>query len=156
MPKLVFQSTKTWQHSTGLSCCFRQYKAKHSHCSFLHGYALEVNVIFEAKELDSCNWVVDFGGLKEVKQFLMDAYDHKTLVAEDDPKLAEFKVMASEGLIDLRIVQQTGCEAFAEEIFAYINDEFLPRDPWNSNAILRQVEVREHAGNSALLVLKDD
>ena len=29
---------------------------------------------------------MDFGGLKELKQFLEDSFDHTIVVAEDDPK----------------------------------------------------------------------
>ena len=36
----VWRSTKTYGHEEGLSCCFRQWRATHSHCRLLHGYAL--------------------------------------------------------------------------------------------------------------------
>jgi len=80
----MYLSTKTFGHELGLSAAFRQWKAD-SHCRFLHGYALAVKFTFAAEELDVRNWVVDFGGLKGLKQILEDTFDHKTLVASDDP-----------------------------------------------------------------------
>ena len=45
---------------------FRQWRAD-SHCKFLHGYSFEFEFEFGAHELDERNWVVDFGGLKELE-----------------------------------------------------------------------------------------
>ena len=81
----AYQSTKSYGHEMGFSCCFRQWRAD-SHCRLLHGYALAFKFIFESKTLDVRNWVVDFGGLKPLKAMLQDTFDHTLLVAEDDPK----------------------------------------------------------------------
>ena len=59
-----YQSTKTFGHDLGISCAFRQWRATHSHCSKIHGYALSVTMVFEANTLDDRNWVMDFGGFK--------------------------------------------------------------------------------------------
>ena len=59
-------STKKYGHEVGLSTAFRQWRA-HSHCSKLHGYSLAFKFEFGTNELDSTNWVVDFGGLKSLK-----------------------------------------------------------------------------------------
>ena len=58
-----FISTKRF---SGFTCCFRQWRAKHTHCSFLHGYAISFKVYFEG-DLDENNWVWDFGGMKRAK-----------------------------------------------------------------------------------------
>ena len=63
-----FQSTKIFDNYT---IALRQWKSQHSHCQFLHGYALEFKVWFapvdqsENDGLDDMNWVVDFGGFKD-------------------------------------------------------------------------------------------
>jgi 6-pyruvoyltetrahydropterin/6-carboxytetrahydropterin synthase len=84
-----FYSTKTYGNDRGLSCCFRQWRSTHSHCSLLHGYSIGVKIIFECESLDERNWVMDFGGLKEFKQWLEHMFDHTLLVAEDDPELEQ-------------------------------------------------------------------
>jgi len=139
-------------HSVGLSCCFRQWRAQ-SHCRFLHGYSLRVRAVFESDELDIRNWIVDFGSLKSFKGWLEDTFDHKTLVAADDPEFAMFKVLEQEGLIQLRVVEATGCEAFARLIFEYLK-AWLQDNGYCPRVRLTTVEVSEHEGNSAFVRLQ--
>src|SRR5882672_8502530 len=115
--KLQVYSGKTYTHAVGLSCCFRQWRA-HSHCAQLHGYALRISFIWRPHDkVDDNGWVVDFGGLKHLKAYLEDMFDHTTLVAEDDPHLNWFRDAMRLQLVDLRVVPATGCENFARMIF---------------------------------------
>ena len=146
---MSFISTKTYNHSIGLSCAFRQWRAKHSHCKYLHGYALSVRLNFKGT-LNDRNWVYDFGDLKFVKEFLQNTFDHKTVVAEDDPELETFKELEEKGLIQLVVIPHVGCEKFAE----YICKQLATTIEVNSNerVKLMSVEVREHSGNSAIYI----
>ncbi len=164
MPK--FYSTKTYGNDRGLSCCFRQWRSTHSHCSLLHGYSIGVKVIFECESLDERNWVMDFGGLKEFKSWLEYMFDHTTLIAEDDPHLETFKKLGEIGtlhqtpysaLIDLRIVPGVGCERFSELIHKKLSD-ILDKDRQsgrllNKTVTVKSVEVFEHGANSAIYEL---
>jgi 6-pyruvoyltetrahydropterin/6-carboxytetrahydropterin synthase len=116
----------------------------------MHGYALAVRLEFAAQTLDDHGWVVDFGDLKQVKAWLVENYDHKTLVAADDPEMQWFEQSHAKGLIDLRVVQNIGCEAFATEIFDYVT-KWLESCGYGSRCRLHRVTVSEHAGNSASL-----
>ena len=91
-----YYSTKTYGHEEGLSCAFRQPLAKHSHCSLLHGYALSFSFKFGCDNLDEKNWVVDFGGLKELKQWLKDNFDHKITVCKDDEQIGRILKLQEE------------------------------------------------------------
>lgn len=142
----AYKSFKTYNHSIGLSCCFRQWRAE-SHCHFLHGYALKVHFEFQTKELDHRNWAVDFGSLKPLKGWLETMFDHTTLVAEDDPKISLFKEMEIAGLIQLRVVPSCGCEATARLIYEF-TEQWL-RDAGYSHITLNKVVVAEHDGNAA-------
>jgi 6-pyruvoyltetrahydropterin/6-carboxytetrahydropterin synthase len=148
---MTYRSTKTYGHEVGLSACFRQWRAQ-SHCRFLHGYALSVHVEFEADELDERHWVVDFGSLKSFKGVLEDTFDHKLLVAEDDPMLHHLNALDSTdgglNLAQLVIVPATGCEAFAKLIFDYVG-LWLMDNGYSPRVRCNFVTVREHAGNSA-------
>lgn len=157
---LFYASTKTYTHSIGLSACFRQWRA-HSHCRFLHGYALEVKFTFVANDLDQTNWVVDFGSLKSLKGWLEDTFDHKLLVAEDDPcrefiwsmtgtRGTNLGTVAEHKIADVRVVPATGCEAFARMIYEYA-EQWLIDNGYSPRVTLWEVEVREHAGNSAIV-----
>ncbi|KMY84960.1 Queuosine biosynthesis QueD, PTPS-I [Candidatus Paraburkholderia calva] len=83
----------------GLSCAFRQWRAA-LHCRFLHGYSLSFIFVFETQILDEQGWVVDFGGLKDLKSGLQEMFDHTTAVAANDPHLAYFEQADRLGAID--------------------------------------------------------
>lgn len=145
---MAFYSTKTYGHERGFSCAFRQWRAD-SHCSLIHGYALSVHLEFKAEELDDRNWVIDFGGLKPVKAMLENMFDHTTVVAEDDPKLPVFYQLEDEGLIDLKIVKSTGCEAFAKLVHDKVSD-WLKSTKDADRVILSKVVIQEHGSNGAI------
>lgn len=147
---MKFQSTKRWGHEQGLSAAFRQWRAD-SHCHFIHGYALAVKFVFEADELDHRNWVVDFGDLKDLKRKVANLFDHKTVIAEDDPQLEWFLQASKLGIMDVQILPNVGCEAFAETIY-HMAIDFLNENGYAPRVRLVSVEVSEHDGNSALVV----
>lgn len=162
-----YLSTKTYGNDRGLSCCFRQWRSTHSHCSLLHGYSIGIKLVFESETLDDRNWVMDFGGLKAFKEWSEWQFDHTTIIARDDPHLDMFKKMNDRGgVVDLRIVDGVGCEMFAELAYRTMNEIlsayqegqgwvhpdgriFEARYPVGAGVQLRSVEVFEHAGNSA-------
>ena len=154
-----YSSTKTYGNDQGLSCCFRQWAATHSHCSMLHGYSIGVKLTFTCSSLDERNWVQDFGSLKKFKEWLKYMFDHTLLVAEDDPLLEKFIELdkinggwEDKGIMDLRIVPGVGCEKFAELIHTTLS-EMLHADKkksLNPTVKLKSVEVFEHGANSAI------
>ena len=154
-----FYSTKTYGNDRGLSCCFRQWRSTHSHCSLLHGYSIGIKLIFECDTLDDKNWCMDFGGLKGFKEWADFMFDHTLVVAEDDPQLEMFKKMASLGLqdqggvCDLRIVPAVGCEMFAKLAFDKMAELLSAGNmsyPINPTVRIKSVEVFEHGANSAI------
>ncbi len=146
---MTYTSTKTYGHEVGLSCAFRQWRATHSHCRFLHGYALSVRLEFETEELDGRNWVVDFGGLKELKRHLEATFDHKTVMAHDDPHRDWFVQGAGLGLLDLVVLDDVGCERFAEHVYR-LAEAWLKANDYAPRCRVSLVEVREHGANSAI------
>lgn len=168
-------STKTYGNDRGLSCCFRQWRSTHSHCSLLHGYSIGIKLIFESETLDDRNWVMDFGGLKAFKEWAEYMFDHTLVIARDDPHLEKFLALGSLGLndvggvCDIRVVEAVGCEKFAEVAYNTMKDiletfqsgktwtlhskepkVFGCRYPVGLGVKLRSVEVFEHNANSAI------
>ena len=88
---MTYYSTKTYGHNIGLSAVFRQPNADHSHCHLLHGYSLAFKFTFGCKDLDNKNWAVDFGGLKPLKKWLENSFDHKLVLDKNDPHMDKFK-----------------------------------------------------------------
>jgi len=147
-----FYSGKTYTHATGHSCAFRQWKAD-SHCNLIHGYALQFEFTFGGNQLDDRNWIVDFGGLKPLKTWLAEMFDHTYLVATNDPELETFKMLDEKGLIDLRMVGGTGCELFAEMAFDKADE--IVKELTDGRCWVQKVTVREHEANSATVELND-
>lgn len=147
---MPYRSTKTYGHNLGLSACFRQHRAQ-SHCKFIHGYSLEIRIEFGAETLDERGWVVDFGSLKGLKKRLEDTFDHKLLVAEDDPMREVLLALENDGLADVAIVPGTGCEAFAKMV-CDMATEHLQDIKQDLRCWVYSVEVREHGANSAIYI----
>lgn len=145
---MTFSSTKTFGHDLGLSCAFRQWRTD-SHCRFIHGYALAVRIVFSADELDCRNWVVDFGSLKSFRKWLEDTFDHKLLVAEDDPHLDRLISLGDTEIAQVVVVPNVGCEAFAEWIYVAVED-WLLHNGYRPRVRVQSVEVSEHGANSAI------
>lgn len=149
----------------GYSTCFRQWRAEDTHCKFLHGYAVKVQLTFEGTT-DDRNWVVDFGFAKRAKSkiTLFDGtprnlkewfdymLDHTTLIAETDPQLDRFIELDRLGVIQLRILPEVGCERLAELIYEVVStvlsEEFPDRD-----VTLTSVSVIENEKNQAGVVM---
>lgn len=144
---MTYKTIKVFGHDLGLSCAFRQWRAE-SHCRFLHGYALAVRLEFECDELDVRNWCVDYGSFKSLRGILEDNFDHKVIVAEDDPELPMFLQMETSNLCELITMERVGCEAFAEYIYE-ITEEWLRYSGYHPRVRIVSVQVNEHGANAA-------
>jgi len=145
MPHL---STKTYGHNIGLSAVFRQPNADSSHCHLLHGYSLQFKFTFGCDELDNKNWAVDFGGLKPLKAWLEDMFDHKVALDKADPHLEKFKELEALALAEIRIFDGVGTEKFAEHAFNFADK--LIREKTDNRCYVVEVECAEHGANSAI------
>lgn len=144
--KKTYRSTKRF---IGFPCTHRQWKAQ-SHCRFVHGYSREFYFEFACHERTQEGWVVDFGGLKEVKAWLDEMFDHTFLAATDDPYLEEFKKLDQAGVIQLRVLPNAGMEGTAEFVLEKV--DAMVRKMTNDRAWVTKVEVRENEKNSAFIV----
>lgn len=145
---MAYYSTKTYGHNIGLSACFRQPNADHSHCSLLHGYSLQFKFVFAASELDNKNWVVDFGGLKPLKSWLEDNFDHKVVLTVDDPHMETFRDLEAKGLAELTVLDGVGVERFAYHAWKFADE--LVKEMTNNRCWCESVECSEHGANSAI------
>ena len=150
-----FQSSKVFD---GFSTVFRQWKAEETHCRFVHGYGISFKVYFEG-ELDHRNWVWDFGGMKRAKtqidgkspkEWMDYMFDHTLIVAEDDPYLNAFEEMGTAGVAQVRVIEATGAEKFAEFVFNKIN-EFVKTETENRVRVTK-VKFMEHGKNAAYYI----
>ncbi len=139
-----FKSTKSF---TGFPCTHRQWRAN-SHCKFVHGYSREFHFEFAASELTIEGWVVDFGGLKQIKTWLEQIFDHTFLVSQDDPELETFKALDKKGVLQLRVLPNPGMEGTAE--YVYQEASKILESLYGKRAWITKVEVCENDKNSAI------
>lgn len=132
------------------SCAFRQWRAEGTHCRFVHGYRLMAKFWFGCKTLDDRNWVVNFGGLKDLKAILQDQFDHTLCIAKDDPLVGAFRVLRDLEGCDLRIMDGVGIEKTAEWCFNAADDFLKTRPETQNRCWVEKVEVWEHDQNSAI------
>lgn len=151
--EVTFRSTKVLD---GFSTVFRQWKARGTHCKFLHGYAISFKVIFEG-ELDERNWVVDFGGLKrshhtidgkKPKEWFDYMFDHTLIAAEDDPDLPSLLELNDMEMAQVRVLPKVGCEMFAKFVYEKLQ-EWVHKET-EGRVFCHSVECREHEKNSAI------
>jgi len=147
--KMRFKSTKTYNDLGPVA--YRQWRAD-SHCNKLHGYSLSFHFEFEAETLDARNWVMDFGGLRPLKDKLEEWFDHTLLIAEDDPHKEELEKLGTLGLAKITFVEKTGCEGLAEFLLDYVNDIMLPDYGEGNRVTCSKVEVRETGSNMAMAI----
>ena len=145
---MAYYSTKTYGHNIGLSAVFRQPNADHSHCHLLHGYSLQFKFTFGCNELDNKNWAVDFGGLKPLKAWLEDHFDHKPVIDKLDPHMDTFLKLNDMDLAEVVIFEGVDAEKFAYHAWKFADD--LVKEMSNGRCWCESAECAEHGANSAI------
>jgi 6-pyruvoyltetrahydropterin/6-carboxytetrahydropterin synthase len=150
-PAISYTYTSTKEYHDAFPCAYRQWRAD-SHCQFVHGYSFSMKFYFGTNDLDARNWAADYGGLKELKKFLEDQFDHTLIVAQDDPELETFKLMQEKKIAKIVILPALGCESLADQLYKYVNGVYIP-EMWGPGEAKRlwcyRVEVRETQSNMA-------
>tara|TARA_Y100000114_G_C11759522_1_gene328776 strand:+ start:1933 stop:2397 length:465 start_codon:yes stop_codon:yes gene_type:complete len=147
----MYISTKTYNQIGPVA--YRQWRAD-SHCNLIHGYALSFYFEFESETLDARNWVMDFGGLRPLKEKLEEWFDHTFLLAQDDPDYNFLKQLGEKKLAKITEVEKTGCEGIAEFLYEYINTIFLKDYGEQDRIWCTKVQVRETDNNMAMKIGK--
>lgn len=148
---VAYRFTSTKEYVDEFPVAYKQWRADTA-CSQVHGYSYSMKFYFGANELDKRGWVCDYGGLKELKQVLKDQFDHRTLIAHDDPDLEKFKQLEKDGILKLTIMPGMGCEMLADMLYKYINSVYIPDYLGKVEADriwCYKVEVRETQSNMA-------
>ena len=91
---------------------------------------------------------MDFGGLKPLKKWLEDNFDHKVVLDENDEKLHYFHTLEDAGLAQLTIMDGVGAEMFAKHAYDFADK--LIREQTNNRCWVHEVECMEHGANSAI------
>lgn len=152
-----YLSTKLFDN---YSVAIRQWKAQHSHCQLLHGYALKFKVWFasneplEENQLDDMNWIVDYGGFKQppqgngLKAWMDHMWDHTLLIQKDDPYADIFVQMEQMGLAKVHLLDKMGAESCAKLVYDKFNEVLAKTDAGRCKCV--KVECFENDKNSSI------
>ena len=132
-----------------ISTGHRQWKDD-GHCSFVHGYGRYVEFTFACNERDERGWVMDFGNLKSVRKWLEREWDHRLLVAHDDPQIPLLEVLNDHGVAYLKIMPKEYGPGI-EDSCRYVYDKVNPMiaEKTNGRVWIEKVRVYEHENNWA-------
>ncbi len=126
---------------------FAHRQHKHDgHCAFVHGHNWDVAVTFGCHDLDQNGFVVDFGRVKYLRQWLEQHLDHATVFSADDP-LRDQLVAAAPGAWKVYVLPCCSCEGVARHLFEVF--DALVRQHTGGRAFVVAIEVSEDSRNSA-------
>ena len=116
-------------------------------CSRLHGHSWSVCLTFASKKLDSNGFVVDFGELHYISEWIDKNLDHGTIVCTTDPLIDDIRAMAKLGLLKIVEINSASCEGIAMHLFKVFDK--LDRKNTDSRAWLQKIHLQEDSKNSA-------
>lgn len=128
------------------------------HCAQVHGYDRSVEFTF-AGEPDEHGWIVPFGKLKEVKDFLEYYFDHVTVLPADDPRLKELVNSTHTqpgGLLGTLRVLPSGVSMEMSSVFIWEHVNAYIVAITEGRCYVEQVRVYEHERNDAMCTVDED
>ncbi len=116
------------------------------HCSFVHGHNWDIAISFACREPDSNGFVVDFGKLGFIKDWITEHLDHACVFSESDPLLNTLVSAAPEAW-KVYTVRSCSCEGLAAHLFE-VFDEIVRRHT-DGRVWVEYVEISEDKKNRA-------
>lgn len=121
-------------------------------CASIHGYDRSVEFTF-AGDVDDMGWIVPFGELGQVKQFLEYYFDHATVLPANDPRLhlVTEQLTAPGGLLGTVRVLPSGVSMEMSSLFIWEHVNHYIYKITNGRCWVEQVRVYEHDRNDAMV-----
>ena len=117
-------------------------------CARIHGHSWTIRVTLACKELDVHGFVVDFGALGFIAEWIDAHLDHAIMFAEGDA-VAKRLVEAAPEAFKVFWVHTASCECLAQTLRARWSD--LLRERVGERAWIERLEVWEDADNAVSL-----
>ena len=89
---------------------------------------------------------MDFSGLKKVKAWLDEMFDHTCLINADDPELPLFRELDKRGIIQLRVLPNVSMEATAKFVAEHV--QAMLDEIEGGRVRIDAIECRENEKNS--------
>ncbi len=116
------------------------------HCAFVHGHNWDISITFGCEKTDENGFVVDFGKLKFIKEWLNANLDHACVFAESDP-LRDIIVSSAPEAWKVYTVEQCCCEGIAKHLYNVFGSLVAEKSGGRVRVI--SVEVSEDKKNTA-------
>lgn len=156
---IVVKATKVYKN---LPCAHAQWfdqkeDGSPGHCAQVHGYDRSVEFTF-AGTPDGHGWIVPFGGLKPVKEFLEYYFDHVTVLPADDPRLESIPTAMTEanGILGTLRVLPYGVSMEMSSLFIWEHVNAYIYKTTEGRCYVERVRVYEHERNDAMVEVDAD
>lgn len=126
-------------------------------CSSIHGYDRSVEFTF-AGDVDEMGWIVPFGELKQVKEFLEYYFDHVTVLPANDPRLEQItpEMTVPGGLLGTVRVLPSGVSMEMSALFIWEHVNHYIYKVTQGRCYVERVRVYEHDRNDAMVEVDED
>lgn len=149
-------STKKYLHLPTAHCQYFDTKEDGSpgDCASLHGYDRSVELTFSG-EVDKQGWLVPFGGLKEVKDFIEYYLDHTSLFPANDPRIATIpaSMVAPGGVLGTMRILPYGVSMEMTSLFLWEHINPYIDHITHGRCYLSKVQCFEHERNTAYITV---
>jgi len=116
------------------------------HCALIHGHNWTITLTFACTSTDANGFVVDFGKLGYLKDWISANLDHACLFNADDPMREE--LLGKYGnLFKAYTLPNCSCEGIAQHLYEVFDPKV--RDATNDRTWIVAVEIEEDSKNSA-------
>jgi len=116
------------------------------HCSYVHGHNWDILITFACSRTDENNFVVDFGKLTFIKDWINENLDHACVFSSKDPLSKKITESAPEAW-KVYYVDSCSCEGLAEHLYKIFDG--LVKERTQGRVWIDSVEVSEDKKNRA-------
>ncbi len=126
----------------------RQFRHK-GHCAQIHGHNWDIMLTFGCVQVDECGFVMDFGDLQCIKDFIAKYLDHAIVLAKTDPMLQTdaYTQLVKSGIFVPFLVDDPSCEGLCYCLFGLFYD--IINKHTKGRVHIMKIEIREGANASA-------
>ncbi|MGE9296351.1 MAG: 6-pyruvoyl trahydropterin synthase family protein [Puniceicoccales bacterium] len=116
------------------------------HCAFIHGHNWTLTVTFACRERDQNGFVIDYGKLGFIKEWINDNLDHACVFRRDDPLRIQLVAAAPEAW-KVYLVEDCSNEGLAMHIHEVLDK--LVREASEGRVWVAEIDLLEDSKNAA-------
>jgi 6-pyruvoyltetrahydropterin/6-carboxytetrahydropterin synthase len=148
--RLITETTETIKTFRNYPCSHRRWRHD-GHCKNVHGYSREFTFTFRAESLTEEGFVIDFGKLGFIKEFLDEHFDHTLLLDEDDPCLPALREFSGRfEFAKIVTFPDVGMEGTSR--FLHLSLSGRLADLTDDRVWIHSIEVRENDKNAGKVI----